>query len=295
MKLSTIELNKLSQSAISAARKAGQYIASQSLKEFKVNKKEGGDTLASQVFTEVDLKAQEIILNELQPTIDEFDLGLLTEESVDDSSRLEKDYFWCIDPLDGTLSFIEGHEGYAVSIALVAKNGDSVIGVVYNPVTKKMYSAVKGEGAYVNTNEFKITSQSDDAFTFSTDRSFIKNPNFEKLVEELEIFATRLGYNSLKLEKTSGAVINACMVVEKAPSCYFKFPKKENGGGSLWDFAASACIVKEAGAIVSDIFGNQLELNKADSTFMNHKGIVYASSIKIAEFVKQLNLKYGNA
>ena len=52
-----------------------------------------------------------------------YDFGILTEETPDNGSRLVKDYFWCVDPLDGTLPFTEGTPGYSVSIALVSKSG----------------------------------------------------------------------------------------------------------------------------------------------------------------------------
>ena len=55
-----------------------------------------------------------------------YDLALLTEELEDDGSRHVKDYFWCIDPIDGTLPFTQKKPGYGVSIALVARDGASV-------------------------------------------------------------------------------------------------------------------------------------------------------------------------
>ncbi|MEE9337306.1 MAG: inositol monophosphatase family protein, partial [Methylococcaceae bacterium] len=120
MKLSSTNLFLLSQCAISAAYQAGQIISSFSGQSVTVNKKQGGDTLASQVVTEVDHLSQEIILQTLLPTCDIFDLALLSEEIPDNRERLEKDFFWCIDPLDGTLPFIQSTPGYSVSIALVA-------------------------------------------------------------------------------------------------------------------------------------------------------------------------------
>jgi fructose-1,6-bisphosphatase/inositol monophosphatase family enzyme len=65
--------------------------------------------------------AQAAVLEVLAPTFKAYDLGLLTEELADDGSRFEKDYFWSIDPLDGTLPFTQGKPGYAVSIALVRR------------------------------------------------------------------------------------------------------------------------------------------------------------------------------
>ena len=83
----------------------------------------------------------------------------------------------------------------------------------------------------------------------------------------------------------SGAVKNAWQVIESNQACYLKLPKKEDGGGSIWDFAATACIACETGTWVSDIHGQPLALNRRDSTFMNHKGVIFASNNTIAEFL----------
>ena len=72
--------------------------------------------------TEVDRKAQDAILQVLGPSCEEFGLAVLTEENEDDGSRFEKQCFWCIDPMDGTLPFIRKEPGYSVSIGLVAKD-----------------------------------------------------------------------------------------------------------------------------------------------------------------------------
>ena len=64
--------------------------------------------------------------------------------------------------------------------------------------------------------------------------------------------------------------------------CRFKFPRKEEGGGALWDFAATACLYGEAGAVATNIHGGPLDLNRADGTWMNHEGVLFATSSAIA-------------
>ena len=119
MLLDNQDLLKLTQIAIKAALRAGEIIAKEQGNPIMVNSKEGGENLASCVVTKIDLMAQEAILDVLSPSLKEYDLGLLTEESVDDNSRFEKDFFWCIDPLDGTLCFSRNEDGYSISIALI--------------------------------------------------------------------------------------------------------------------------------------------------------------------------------
>ena len=174
--LRTSQLAQLTDIAKQAALNAGEYIQSQFDVVHVRQQKAGGDSLASQVVTEVDLKAQEIIMAALEPSIHEHDLGLLTEEAVDDESRLLKDYFWCIDPLDGTLPFTEHRTGYAVSIALITNAGDPVIGVVYIPDLKECYWAYIGSGVYRNESQLVREAQADPTLHWYMDQSFLKEP-----------------------------------------------------------------------------------------------------------------------
>ena len=83
--------------------------------------------------------------------------------------------------------------------------------------------------------------------------------------------------------------MNAMHALENRPGCHLKLPKPEAGGGSLWDYAATACIFEEAGAVVTDMFGNPLDLNREDSTFMNHRGVLYANDAGLATKIRELN------
>ena len=254
--------------------------------------KEGGSTLASQVVTEVDRKSQDAILQVLLPTCDEVDIALLAEEDEDDRGRLESAYFWCIDPLDGTLPFINGQPGYSVSIGLVAKDGTPLIGVVYDPVHDVLYQATKGQGLRRNNERWSLMQDS-QALTFTYDRSFAEDPNFNQVKDELEAYTHSLGLNEFKPIHYGGAVLNACHALENGPGCHFKFPKSQDGGGSLWDYAATACLYEEGGAVVSDVFGNSLELNRPDSTYMNHRGALYATNKELAKRVREIIAKYS--
>lgn len=274
--------------AIRAAAQAGKLIEDASLGPVDVERKVGGDSLASQVLTKVDRQAQEIILQVLEPTFKAFDLGLLTEESEDDRSRFDKDFFWCIDPLDGTLPFIEGTAGYSVSIALVSRSGDPHIGVIYDPVGHTLYYAKKGEGAFRNGAPFSITPQPNQPLKLITDRSFAERPDYPSILSELKKIAAELGLPGVETKAVGGAAMNACWVLESAPACYFKMPKPSDGGGSLWDYAATACLFAEAGAIATDFSGASLDLNRADSTFMNHRGILFATDLVLAARIQQI-------
>ncbi len=282
-----MDLEALTREASQAALEAGEIIRSHQNRDVDVVHKEGGDTYASQVVTEVDRKAQDAILQVLGPTCEELDLAVLTEESEDDHGRLEKDFFWCIDPMDGTLPFIRREPGYSVSIGLVAKDGSPRIGVVYDPVHDVLWQATKGEGILRNGEPWTLDASSEE-LTFTYDRSFADHPERDRVLQELEDYAHSIGLKKLVATQFGGAVINACHALENGPGCHFKFAKPQEGGGSLWDYAATACLFEEAGAVVSDVHGQPLDLNRSDSTFMNHRGAVYATDENLAQRIREI-------
>jgi len=289
MKLTDAYLLELSQVACEAARQAGELIASYAHKPIEVCLKEGGDHLASKVVTEVDRKSESLILDRLQPSITRYDLALLSEEREDDRQRLVKDYFWCIDPLDGTLAFTESTPGYAVSIALVSRDGAPLIGIIYDPVTATLYSAVKGHGAFRNNLRWMFSgAHGANKFTLPCDRSLAERNDYSTLIHVLESWAVGQGLSGVETIHKGGAVMNACQVLENTPACYFKPPKSQEGGGSLWDFAATACLFNELGAIACDFHGRELDLNRSDSTFMNHRGVIFASDQKTMNSIRSI-------
>ena len=282
-----LDLQSLAETAVAAARSAGQIISESSNQEIEVEHKDGGHSYASQVVTEVDHEAQDAILEILKPACDEYDFALLTEESEDDHSRFQKEYFWCIDPLDGTLPFTRKEPGYSVSIALVSKYGKPQIGVVYDPVHNVLWEAAIGSEVKKNNQPWMMNSDS-EVLTFTYDRSFEKHPERQKVLDELNSYAQALGLTKVHAIQYGGAVINACHALESAPGCHFKFAKPEEGGGSIWDYAATACLFEQAGASVSDVYGDALDLNRSDSTFMNHRGAVYATDASLASKIRAI-------
>ncbi|WFB37035.1 inositol monophosphatase family protein [Kiritimatiellota bacterium B12222] len=278
MKLRDADLNELCDLAVLAASKAALRISETDPASLSVDRKAGAVSLAAAVVSQLDRDAQEIILSVLQESVGHFDLALLAEESEDSRERFEKDYFWCIDPLDGTLPFLEGKPGYAVSIALVSREGLPMLGVVVDPLTGNRLQAIRGGGAYLNGGAFRVGERKGPLNLF-TDRSMMTHPLFDLCVN-------RLG--AVHVHEPAGAVMNVCNMLKHEPACYFKFPKAELGGGSLWDYAATACIIREAGGVVTDLHGGPLDLNRSDATFMNHRGFLFATDVHLHERVGEL-------
>lgn len=284
MPLNDQQLHTLSQLAIRAARAAGEIISAHRDQAVQVQHKDAGTSTAAQVVTEVDHKAQAAILELLQPSCAEYDLALLTEESPDDGQRHQKPAFWCIDPMDGTLAFINNTPGFSVSIALVARDGKPLIGVAYDPTTQSLYRAIRGQGAFKNDQAMQLaTLDPCKPLALRADLSFQPHPWRAQTLSGLQHIATQLGLNGAEIQYFTGGVMNALGVLETPNICYFKYPKSGNSGGSLWDYAASACIYHEVGAVATDIYGQTMQLNRAGSTYMNHRGLLFAAHPGLAE------------
>ena len=283
MKLGATQLQELAKTAQFAARRAAELIQQFQGAELAIKRKEGQLSKAAAVVTQVDLECQQVILETLQEAIKHYDLGVLTEELQDERSRLEKDYFWCIDPLDGTLPFTEQRPGYAVSIALVSREGLLVLGVIHDPVTERSCTAIKGLGVTWTPSGSDMEDATRQDLVCYLDRSFKEANSFAAVQAQLQQIVQDLGLNKLVIRTGAGAVMNALGVVRHANAVYFKFPKKTKGGGSLWDYAATACLFSELNLPVSDIYGRTLDLNNERTTFMNGSGVLYASHEALAQ------------
>ena len=270
-----MELLPLKETAIEAAYAAGQIIQSYMNQEIHVEEKAGGSNYASQVVTKVDKECEDKILSYLLPTCERYDLALLTEETEDDGSRFKKDYFWCVDPIDGTLAFIQNKPDFSISIALVSRDGEPVIGVIYDPSTETIYHGAKGHGVYKNDKPWEIPAPN-NYLTLVTDKPLENTSRPDDLKKLLQDKVEKMNLSGLKVIQGGGSVLNAINVLKNPPSCMIKYPKKEIGGGSLWDYASTACLFQELGYRVTNFKDGPLDLNRKDSTFMHHEGVYYA-------------------
>src|SRR5260221_10499328 len=135
--------------ATELARQAGAVLLEHYNSPFLVEQKVNALDELEEV-TAADREANELIVGRLQKEFP--DDGILAEESIDNERRLEKDRVWLIDPMDGTKNFINRDGDFAVQIGL-AVGGESILGVVYQPVRDVLYRAARHEGAWIEAGE----------------------------------------------------------------------------------------------------------------------------------------------
>jgi 3'(2'), 5'-bisphosphate nucleotidase len=225
--LDTIDLNGI----VDLAKEAGDAIMEIYAKNFTVAYKDDKSPL-----TEADLKSNEIIckrLNALYP-----DIPILSEENKEVSygQRKNWDYFWLIDPIDGTKEFIKKTGEFAVNIALIHQNRP-VLGVVYAPVLEDIYFSKKDMGAYKNNIKLPITMNKEKAKTLNVVASV------SHLSAETQAFIDTLAVNTEHLNLVSkGSSLKLCMVAEGTADIYPRLaPTME------WDTGAAHAIVLESG------------------------------------------------
>ena len=135
-----MKLDKELSVALKATKLANELIMNLYNKEYKTEIKEDDSPV-----TEADIKANEIIIKTLK---EEFsDYGILSEEINDSFERLNKEYVWIIDPIDGTKDFIAKTDEFTVNIGLIY-NHEVVLGVIGVPAKNEIYYASKGNGSY---------------------------------------------------------------------------------------------------------------------------------------------------
>ena len=181
------------------------------------------------------------ILTEARP-----DYGWLSEETVDSPDRLDKERTWVVDPLDGTKEFIEGVPHFVVSVALV-ENGNPIIGVLFNPVTKELFTASTGEGAFLDDKPIRcLTKDKVSDMVILNSRSETRRGlwiPFDGAFGELR----SIGSVAYKLGLTAAG---------KADIFASLRPKNE------WDICAGNCIINEAGGKLIDLRGNRIIFNQ---------------------------------
>ena len=241
-------LDKLCTDVQQIALEAGEAILTVYAKDFAVEYKADTSPL-----TEADRAAHQCItkqLSELTPTI-----PILSEEGIlaDVETRKAWSAYWLIDPLDGTKEFVKRSGEFTVNIALIRQH-TPVLGVVYAPVTKTLFFASKGNGAWVTraaTPSPIFAKQSLDPKSINIAGSRSHG------TAKLDDFVATFPHASVK---SMGSSLKICMVAEGAADIYPRF-----GPTSEWDTAAAHCVVNEAGGLLVDLNMQPLQYNRKDS------------------------------
>ncbi len=237
--------------AVKAAKTAGDYL----VKEFSRGIIGWQLKQTHEIVTKVDLTSEKLILSILKKYTPSF--SVLSEESG--QNKIKSDYLWVIDPLDGTTNFRVHNPLFSVSIALYYKK-EPLVGVVYVPYLKELYTAVKGQGTFLNNKRLKVSKTKDIKKSFLTYCHGSEGKHIKRAVELYKYFKL----NSIDMRQLGSAAIELAWVAGgRVESIVIP-------GTKPWDAAAGILLVKEAGGKVTD-FNNQpwSIYNKSDKVLLN--------------------------
>lgn len=226
---------------VGAARKAAKAIRRDfgELENLQVSRKGLGDFV-----TQADIKAEKIIRDELLRTRPHYSF-VMEESGVVEGP--DKTHRWFIDPLDGTTNFMHGLPHFAVSIGL-EREGTLVAGVVYNPISDELFTAEKGQGAWLNDRRLRVSARRElSQSLIATGIPHLGRPDPELFNEEL----SRIMPEVSGVRRFGSASLDLAYV---AAGRYDAFWERALGS---WDVAAGIVIVREAGGIVSDLTSGQ--------------------------------------
>ena len=175
--------------------------------------------------TKTDRHVEKILIEELSNTKKNY--SFITEETGNIKNK-DKENIWIIDPIDGTTNFLHGIPHFAICIAHQSKN-EILSGLIFDPIKDEMFFAEKDKGAFLNNQRLRVSKKNSlDDCLFSSNHEGLK-------------------FSDLNMRCSGSAALDLAYVASGRLDGFFQ--NKIN----LWDVAAGALLIKEAGGIVNDI------------------------------------------
>jgi len=223
---------------IKAAEKASKSVIRDfgEVEKLQVSKKGPRDFV-----TKTDKYVEKILIEELSKTKKNY--SFLSEE-IGSIENKDKDNIWIIDPIDGTTNFLHGIPHFAICIALESKK-EIISGLIYDPIKDEMFYAEKNKGAYLNNQRLRVSNKNTiDECLFSSNHEGVK-------------------FSNLNMRYSGCAALDLAYVASGRLDGFFH--NKIN----IWDVAAGALLVEEAGGIVNDLYKfdqNNIDIRASSGT-----------------------------
>ena len=231
MRLNSPQINLIIKACMKASRSLIRDFGE--IENLQVSTKGPGDFVTS-----ADKRTEKILIDELQKAHPEY--GIITEETgIINKSNTEKR--WVIDPIDGTMNFLNGIPQFAISIGYEEK-GEIICGVIFNPIINEMFIAEKGNGAYLNNSRIRVSNKNKikDALLVTggpKGSSKIKDKIFSEYIN--------VSNNVSNVRKFGSAALDIAYVACGRFDGYWQ--RELN----YWDIAAGIIILKEAGGFIN--------------------------------------------
>src|SRR6202161_3990586 len=258
-------MNSFLDVAIETAREAGAILLAEFDRPVKISYKGEVD-----IVTQADKRSEQAIVSRLRTHFPKH--SIVAEEGG--GTEGDSPFRWHVDPLDGTTNFAHGYPCFAVSIGL-EESGELIAGVIYQPVSGELFTAVKGEGAYLNQKKIQVSPIEKLATSLlvtgfpSVKRS--QNPNIHYYWD----FTLR----SHGVRRDGSAALDLASVACGRFEGFWEF------GLHSWDTAAGVLLVREAGGAVTQFGGQPYRLGDRD--LLGSNGRVHVEMQEVAANIAQ--------
>lgn len=248
---------------IKAARRASRGLLRDfgEVENLQVSSKAAGDFV-----TKADIKAEEIIYEELSQARPNY--GWLGEESQEKKGS-DPTRRWIVDPLDGTSNFLHGIPHWGISIGLEYKK-EIIAGVIYDPIKDEMFTAEKGQGAWLNDRRLRVSDRTNMIeMLFATGMPFAEKEGLQETLTEL----AKLMPKCAGVRRQGAAALDLAYVAAGRLDGYWE------RGLNPWDIAAGLLIAREAGALVEGF-------NHPSETPLESGSLICANNLVFKNFAK---------
>ncbi|HXG92491.1 MAG TPA: inositol monophosphatase family protein [Blastocatellia bacterium] len=225
---------------------------------------------AINIVTDVDLASERLIREAIATHYPRHEV-LAEEGGLAESTS---DYRWIVDPLDGTTNYAHGYPIFCVSIALEYK-GETILGVVYDPMREEVFTAERGSGAWLNNRRIRV-SQTVDLMQSLLSTGFPYDIKTSSLTN-LDHWAN-FAMNAQALRRDGAAAIDLCYVACGRFDGFWELNL------SPWDTAAGALIAEEAGGRITDFDGGKFSNYKPQIVASN--GLIHDRMIEVLAMAK---------
>ena len=248
--------------AVRAARQAGA-IALRHLNQLEAL--EVVEKGRNEFVSKVDQLAEEAIIEVIREYYPEH--SILAEEGGQQGNH---EYQWIIDPLDGTTNYLHGFPTFAVSIA-VTHNGQLEHGVVYDPLRQEIFTASRGQGAHLDGRRIRVSKRASMKQCLIA-TGFPYHSNMPLIDDYLGMLKAVI-QESAGVRRPGSAALDLCYVAAGRVDGFWEI------GLNVWDVAAGALIIREAGGRISDYHGTEKFLDNGNIIAGNPK--IYAALSKL--------------
>lgn len=217
---------------------------------------------AQELVTKADFECERTIKRVLSMRFPQY--GFCGEETS--PARLKDNCFWIVDPIDGTTNFVHGIPAFVVSISLI-KNGEPIVGVIFDPIHDQLFQAEKGKGAYLNGKRITVSN------TLNLQDAVVQfNAGYNNRSTAGKLIA-KIG------DKIRGPQMGRSTALQMADVCCGRSDAFTKIKLNPFDLPAGLLLIKEAGGKITNLQGNQFILYK-DRDIVASNGKIHSLLIK---------------